>query len=187
MRPSVYDALREAMIPLSRIDSALPKNGTIVDLGCGQGIIAKYLARNKKRQLIGVDIDKARLRKSDTKNLKFIYGDITRYPMKNIDGVVMSDVLHHLTPPMQIKVSKNVYKGLKKGGVFVIKEIDTGDIVRSKLSRFWDFVFYPTEKINFQNANKRKKFLERLGFIVGIKKTTKLFPGSTNLFFCVKK
>lgn len=174
------------MLPLKLIDQEMPKKGTIVDLGCGEGIIAKYLANNKNRKIIGVDLDKKRLVNSNQKNLSFKYADIRNFKFSNIDAVVISDVLHHMDFDDQKKVLKNISVGLKKKGLLIIKEIDTQEFIRGKLSRFWDFVFYPKDKIYFNNAKKLTKKLGSLGFQVTIKRPVRFFPGSTTLFICRK-
>lgn len=178
--------LRSLMLPLKQIDNFLPKEGTIIDLGCGEGIISSYLANNSKRKIIGVDLDKSRIQNSRQKNLKFIPGDMRNYNLKNADGVILSDVLHHVGFEDQDQVLNNISKSLKKNGILIIKEIDTQDFIRSKLSRFWDFVFYPKEKVYFNSAKVLAQKLKKLGFKVQIQKTTKFFPGSTTLFICAK-
>lgn len=182
----LYDFLRALILPLKLIDQSLPKQGKIVDLGCGEGVIAKYLAKNKKRRIVGIDLDKKRLQNSKLKNLEFKTCDIRHYNLRNIDGIVLSDVLHHLNFKDQEKVLVNIAKGLKKGGSLVIKEIDTKEFIRSKLSRFWDFLFYPTEKIYYLNSSIFKKNLEGLGFKIIVKRPLRFFPGSTTLFICKK-
>lgn len=174
------------MLPLEEIDRSLPRKGRIVDLGCGEGIVARYLAKNSKRQVIGVDLDEKRLKKSQFENLQFELADIRSYELKNARGVILSDVLHHLNFIDQDKVLINITKNLKKGGVLIIKEIDTLEFVRSKLSRFWDFIFYPKEKIYFSNSDNMSRKLTKLGFKVLLKRPARFFPGSTALFICKK-
>ena len=183
----IYNFLRALILPLEEIDSSLPKKGRIVDLGCGEGVITRFIAKNKNRQVIGVDLDKKRLKNSQLKNLKFKLADIRDYNLKNVDGVILSDVVHHINSNDQDKVLLNIAKGLKKGGILVIKEIDTKEFIRSLLSRFWDFLFYPSEKIYYSNYQKLSQKLEDLGFRVSIKRPTRLFPGSTTLFICKKE
>lgn len=183
---SPHNFLRVLMLPLKEIDNSLPQSGKIIDLGCGEGIIADYLANKKARFVVGVDVDEKRLKKTAKKNLVFHLADIRKFKLDEIDGAVISDVLHHMDFKDQKSLLKNIAKGLKKDGVLVIKEIDTGEFIRSRLSRFWDFVFYPRDKIHFNDANKLKKFLESLGLEVTIKRPTRLFPGSTTLFVCKK-
>ena len=136
--------------------------------------------------VIGIDLDEKRLKESVRKNLRFKVGDIRKFKLDKTDGVIISDVLHHVSFEDQKSILKNIAKSLKKGSVLVIKEIDTGEFIRSKLSRFWDFVFYPGDKIYFNDAKILKKSLESLGFTVSIKRPTRLFPGSTTLFICKK-
>lgn len=183
---SPYNFLRSLILPLKEINEFLPKKGIIIDLGCGQGVIAYYLANIKQRNVIGVDLNVKRLPKKNLKNLKFIKSDIRKYNVKNANGIIVSDVLHHISVQDQHALIKNVSKNLKSGGIFIVKEIDTDEFTRSKLSRFWDFIFYPKEEIYFRSAKDLKKELENFGFKVKVKKSSRLFPGSTNLFICKK-
>lgn len=174
------------MIPLQQIDDALPQHGLILDLGCGEGAISNFLAAKKTRNVIGIDIDKKRVQRSYQKNLKFIHGDAIKFNVKSVDGIVISDVLHHINFQDQEKLLENISRNLKKGGVVVIKEIDTGEFIRSWLSRFWDFVFYPMDKIYFSNSKDLSSKLTKLGFSVKIKRENLFFPGSTTLYICTK-
>ncbi len=174
------------MLPLNEIDQSLPQNGTIIDLGSGEGVIARFIAAKPGRDIIAVDTDKKRLDKIKSENIKTFARDITKYQFKDASGVLISDVLHHLDRQGQKQVLKNVSDGLKKGGILIIKEVDTTEFVRSNLSRFWDFIFYPKDKIYYWNSRDLKHFLEKLGFSVKIKRPSRLFPGSTTLFICHK-
>lgn len=182
-----YDFLRKNILPLDQIDQAISKNAKVVDLGCGQGILASFLAREKTRQVVGVDLDTRRIPKSKSENLKFKSSDIRDFDLKDADAITISDVLHHLNKEDQEKLLVKISKSLRKGGTFIVKEIDTEEMVRSSLSRFWDFVFYPKDKINYWSAKKLKAVLEKLGFSVIISRPCRFFPGSTTLFICSKK
>lgn len=182
----LYSRLREFILPLSEIGKNLPNDGTIIDFGCGQGIITAFLAQTKSRRVIGVDANAKRLQKSARKNLIFINGDITKFKIPKLHGAVISDVLHHIDYKNQKNLLSRIYTSLEKNGILVIKEIDSGEQVRSRLSRFWDFVLYPKDKISYNDSQNLKSYLEKLGFIVTIKRTNRLFPGSTTLFLCKK-
>lgn len=174
------------MLPLTEIDEKIPKNGTIIDLGCGEGVIAKYLAQNRKRNVVGVDFNKKKLGKSKQKNLRFKYSDIREFELREANGVILSDVLHHLNYYDQKKALKNVAKRLKKGGVLIIKEIDKVELIRSRLSRFWDLILYPHDRIYYWQAKDLKDYLQSLKFKVKITRPLRYFPGSTTLFVCKK-
>lgn len=183
---SLHNALRSIMLPLSEIDKATPKKGIIIELGCGEGVISKFISMQNTRKVIGIDFNQERLPKKNSNNLKFIKADITKYNFPKVNAVIVSDVLHHINYKSQNKVLDTVYKSLKKGGVLIIKEIDTGEYIRSKMSRFWDFLFYPKERIYFNNALKLSNYLHSIGFKVSTKRPCRLFPGSTTLFICKK-
>ena len=185
--PPIYNFLRFLMLPLREIDSFLPESGTIIELGCGEGVIAKYVAIKPKRNVIGIDHDKQRLPAQKTKNLKFILGDITTYSPQNPSAVIISDVLHHLNFQDQKALLSKISGSLPKKGIFLIKEIDTQEFVRSKISRFWDFLFYPEDKIYYWDSQNLKNFLEKLNFSVRVFRPTRFFPGSTTLFVCKKE
>jgi ubiquinone/menaquinone biosynthesis C-methylase UbiE len=178
--------LRQFILPLKEIDEILPKTGLIVDLGCGEGTIAQYLAETKTRKVVGVDLNENRLKKPKQKSLTFRYGDSRKFNMRGVEGVVLSDMLHHMNFKDQEKTLSGVFKSLKKGGVLVIKEIDTAEWVRSSLSRLWDRLLYPKERIYFSNSDNLITTLERIGYKVKFSRSSRHFPGSTNLFICKK-
>lgn len=182
----VYGALRKLILPLETIDHYLPMQGLIVDLGCGQGVIAKYVARVKKREVIGIDFNPRRLPVSNLENLKFKNQNILDYSISNISGVILSDVLHHLDFADQKNILEKISQGLKKGGTLIVKEIDTRELIRSKLSRLWDFILYPKDRIYFRDLSQLSMQLKRLDFKVSLVRTPRLFPGSTNLLICQK-
>lgn len=183
----VYLFLRSLILPIFEINQTIPKKGKIVDLGCGQGLIAFSLAQTKTRQVLGIDSNELRLPKSFQKNLKFKKGDIIKTNLGKIEGAVISDVLHHLARHDQLKLIKNVFSNLATGGVLVIKEIDKGEFLRSRLSRAWDFLLYPKDKIYFRSANDLKVILIDVGFkSIKISRPCRFFPGSTTLFVCTK-
>ena len=182
-----YEFLRKLILPLDEIDKAIPTSGKIIDFGCGQGLIASLLAKKPNRQIIGIDANAKRLPKSSKKNLTFKKNDITTMPFEKINGAILSDVLHHLALKDQQTLLEKIFKKLNKKGVLVIKEIDTSEFLRSHLSRLWDFILYPQDKITFTNYKYLKKALIAIGFKVDIRRPSRYFPGSTTLYVCTKK
>ncbi|GEM_PF-1896115 len=183
----IHNPLRRLTIPISQIDEMIPEAGVVIDLGCGEGTLATYLARKPNRNIIGVDMDAARLPASNQENLKFIASDIRKFDTKGACAVVLSDVLHHLSFDDQDSLLKNISHGLKKDGRFIIKEIDLSENIRSRLSRFWDFVFYPKDEIFFSSHTTISQKLRGLKFSVTITRPLRILPASTTLFLCVKK
>lgn len=181
-----YHFFRAMILPLKEIDMQISDTASIVELGCGQGVISAFLAQKSGRNIVGVDKNVRRLKKSNLKNLKFIKGDITKLNFKNLDAIIISDVLHHLNPKSQKTLLSKIPKMIKKRGVLVIKEIDKAERIRMTLSRIWDFLLYPNDKIFYFDCKELKNQLEKLGFTVKLSRPCRFFPGSTTLLTCKK-
>lgn len=182
----LYDWARSAILPLDIIDNNISKKADVVELGCGQGVISRYLAVKGQRKIIAVDLDASRFPKSKIKNVTFVKSDIRSYKINNPDVVIISDVLHHLKKDDQADLLVRLSRNLKKNSKLIIKEIDASEFISAKLSRLWDFLLYPKDEINYFNASDLRKKLELLGFSVELKRTNRLFPGSTALLICTK-
>lgn len=183
---------RWLIVPFSQIESHLPKKGTIVDIGCGEGVMATFAAlESNKRKVIGLDINqnKISLAKSIGKkisNLEFRQINVLTEDLPSADGFILSDFLHHLPASKHQGLLKRIVSKLKPDGIIVIKEIDLNDGARAKISRFFDFIFYPFQKVDFIKSNNLKDYLSTIGVTTSIIKVKKWFPGSTTLFI-VKK
>lgn len=79
--------------------SNLKKDETVLDIGCGEGYLAKDLAQ-KASHVIGIDINETSLKKAQENapsNTTFIHGDATNYAFKEkFDVLVLSNVLEHI-------------------------------------------------------------------------------------------
>ncbi len=183
--------LKRIIIPFSLIDHSLPAKGTIVDLGCGEGSICHMLSQKSGRQILGIDQDKdkiARAKREARSNEQYRMGNILSIPLpKKISGFVIADVLHHLSKPDQKQILARMIKHIEKGGVILIKEINSGDVIRSKLSRVWDYFFYPQDKINYLSKSEIIKYMENAGFQVQHTKKRLLTPTSVHVYTCTKK
>ncbi len=181
------------MCPFSVMEEYLPKKGTIVDFGCGEGVYTQYLARvSKHRNVIGIDSNKQKitLAKQSSKeisNIEFLNQNALSCSIRTISGATFSDFLHHMTYEDQLILLKKIAGKLKRDGVIVIKEINASSTIRSRLSRVWDFIFYPHDEIYYRSVSDWKKQLTKLGFSVKTKEDVLYFPGSTNILICTKK
>ena len=58
----LYARFRTKLYPVELLDKSLPKEGNIIDLGCGYGVYANYLAlKEKNRHVLGIDINSKRV------------------------------------------------------------------------------------------------------------------------------
>ncbi len=127
-----YDEIHRIILDL--IDRAYP-GGPIYDLGCSTGttfaLIAKHLkAKNIEfPEFIGVDNSPAMLKKCHEKMKKnkinhahFYCQDLSDSEIKKAGMVIMNYTLQFISPTKRQDLLSNVYKGLDKGGVFILSE-----------------------------------------------------------------
>lgn len=188
----MYMPARWAIVPFEKINSYLPKKGLIFDIGCGEGILTTLLAiSSSERIAVGIDINSKKINlgkeiASKIPNLSFKLQDVFSKDFPKVQGFVLSDFLHHIPSSKHNLLLRKLEGSLAKKGIIVIKEVDLKDSVRSKVSRFFDFLFYPGEKVSFISADKLTDFLTDLGLSIQVIKVKKWFPGSTTLFICRK-
>ena len=109
--------------------------GIALDLGCGTGRHCVYLARNKF-DVIGVDTSETALRmanrwvrKERLSSVTFVRGTIASLPFgKNrFDAVIGISVIHHAMKKDILKTIAEIYRTLKKGGIFFANLISVKD------------------------------------------------------------
>lgn len=184
--------VRWLVVPFVQIESFLPKKGLVVDIGCGEGVLAVLSAiAAPKRKVIGIDLNRGKVKlgktiAKDIDNLSFEEMDVIRQKLPQADAFILSDFLHHAPQSEHKNLLKKIVKLLTKDGILIVKEIDSKDGIRAKISRIFDFLFYPFQKVSFVNSEMLGAFLTSLGLKVSIIKVQKWFPGSTTLFICKK-
>jgi len=171
-RSRMYVNLRWRLRPFEKLEKNLPLSGIIIDIGCGYGLLANYLAlKSTKRKVIGIDNSENRLKIarstiSNRSNITFINSDITNLNIPEIKEAVISDVLHHLSEEVSIKLLKQIYQKLNSNGKLVIEDVDNQPYWKYFSSVFIDNLLYFGQKINFKPANQWQMILEDIGFHV---------------------
>ncbi|MCM8787386.1 MAG: class I SAM-dependent methyltransferase [Candidatus Omnitrophica bacterium] len=192
IKNKIYILIKWLIFPFKQMEKYLPKKGEIVDVGCGEGLLSVYLSlRSKKRRVYGIDTDRKRieLAKKAAKgitNLQFFVQDALSWK-KRVDAVVVSDVFHHFSPSSQEKFLKIAQQVIKKNGCLVIKEINKSDFIRARLSRLWDYILYPGDKINYWTIRKLVNRLKKLDFKVKVFRASLFLPASTIVYVCSKR
>ena len=125
-----YAWARWAICPFSRVEPLVPREGPILDLGCGAGLFAHYLAlRGPARRVWGMDQDHGRIAvarrlSAGVSNLAFTCGDLRRTVLPPARAITLIDVLHHLAGPHhQSELLRACYQALAPGGLLLVKEI----------------------------------------------------------------
>lgn len=139
----------------------LIKDGIILDLGCGDGLLTLPLA-SKNKQIIAGDIshkmlslliDKAKLTKINLDNVQVVRLNAENTFLQNqaIDLVIANNILHLTSKPLNI--IKEIYRVLKIGGMYLVisdsmektyfedrNSVRYHQIVDEVLNRYWDLI-----------------------------------------------
>lgn len=110
-----------SQIDLNNIKKAL-------EVGCGIGVLASYLAKKYKWDFIGIDLDSEQVERARNdnikyENLKFFEADVTNLPFVNseFDMVLSFDVLHHI--PCWDRALDEISRVLKPNGFYIFNDL----------------------------------------------------------------
>lgn len=138
---------RPRICPFSRILEFVPMQGSVLDVGCGDGLFLGLLSQLGDVQGIGFDISAAAVTRANAMAKRIDAGKPVRYlhvtpdsewPSGPFDVVSIIDVLHHVTPESQQHVIEMSAARVRRGGILIYKDIAAG--VGGMMNRLHDFV-----------------------------------------------
>ena len=128
------------------IENALRNNKKktlkILDAGCGIGRTLKYLIDSgyPKNNIFGVDIseDMVSIAKKNNAGVNICKGNLTKYnPKEHFDLILCTHVLHYLNDKDFMKVLRNFYSLLNKGGMLFFVLTHPVRTTRHNLSEYF--------------------------------------------------
>jgi 1-acyl-sn-glycerol-3-phosphate acyltransferase len=141
----------------------VPRNASVLDLGCGYGFLSYLLHfTSKDRQITGVDFDLEKITVaqhgySRGDQLHFQWADITSYDIKKFDTIIINDVLHYLQPDQQESLLKKCFEGLNPGGLLLIREGDRDLKQKQKGTALTEF--FSVKVFGFNKAKQALHFV----------------------------
>ncbi|HEX2608527.1 MAG TPA: methyltransferase domain-containing protein [Flavisolibacter sp.] len=149
------------------LHKTLPKDATVLDVGCGNGIISRSLGR-KGFKVLGIDISEKTIEKAkalnDLPNVDFQVMSAEQLAVSNekYHAVVCSEVLEHLNEPHKLLLV--LHQSLKEDGVLIVT-VPNGKGPREL------FVTKPVQNLQQKN-NWIWKSLQQFKKLLGYKGTT---------------
>jgi len=132
----------------------------ILDLGCGQGLLAAWLLAARMRRdelphawprewsaapcptsIRGIELNKRevqRARDALGQNAEFEHGDITATDFGTADAVVILDVLHYVDYEAQRTVLDRVWNALDADGILLLRISDADSGIRFTIGKYID-------------------------------------------------
>jgi 2-polyprenyl-3-methyl-5-hydroxy-6-metoxy-1,4-benzoquinol methylase len=123
----LFIRIRLLLSDLFFIEQHVPKQGQILDVGCGHGLFANLLAiASSERQVLGFDIDTTKIPTAQAtignrSNIRFTVGDAVALPQGQFNAITIIDVLYQIEPVIQRRILQYCAHALKPGGVLVWK------------------------------------------------------------------
>lgn len=129
---------------LGAIDLLLPAGGQILEVGCGAGLFAAYLASTAPaRQILALHAQESLLRRGQRLadelalgNLSFQAGDVLDAPLPGeFDAIYAIDSLHRIPPSQLVPTLQRLAGLLRPGGTLVIHEISSASYIGPSLTQ----------------------------------------------------
>lgn len=158
---------------LEEIEQYLPDDGEILDLGCGFGLFALYMAMCKPRaRIIGLDVNAGRLQiardaaaKLGIRNVSFQLQDLRDWrPAQSIAGAYALDIFHHLPVDSGNRLLSDLFARLEAGGRFLLKDIDTQPRAMLWFTYLLDLIMSPRDDFFYRSSGEWERQLSASGF-----------------------
>jgi len=168
--PRFYVFLRSIILPVSQIETLLPKKGLILDVGCGYGYTSVFFAlKNKNRKIIGSEINKKRVLvaqkiSASFSNLSFKTSDLIDKNKMSFDAILSIDLLHHVNPAQKELFLKDSFSKLKPNGFLIIKDINTKPLLKYFWNYLHDLIMTRFSKLYFLSSSQMENLLIKNNF-----------------------
>ena len=192
LKVALYAYLRWRLCPFEQIERHIPKEGRVIDIGCGYGLLANFLTlKSDKRDVTGVDLSAKRISIAqktidNREKIRFQLVNVLDLELGEYPAMVMSDFLHHIGYEAQEELLTRCYQRIRAGGILVIEEVDNRPLCKYWFNSLVDIMLNIGEGIFFRNQREFQELLERIGFKVSIEKAHKGVPLSDVLYICRK-
>jgi len=136
----------------------------LLEVGCGSGLVAKYIAKNYGSNVVGIDVDPEQIGLAgrgigEMPNIRFLEADAKSLPFEDnsFDIVLSFGVLHHIYN--WLDALKEIRRVLRQKGYFVYADI---------IYPSWATRMDRTSKISLGlvtiDIDELKSFMDKFGF-----------------------
>ena len=143
----LHTTIRWWTAPFEALEVEVPRSGNILEVGCGHGVFATFLALSSaSRSVVGVDIDAEKIQLAQASLLGLRPGEATvsfehrdSGEVLTIEGgwdaIVFADVLYLLAPEDRSRLLSDCFAALAPGGRLIVKEVDTEPRIKARVAQ----------------------------------------------------
>jgi SAM-dependent methyltransferase len=127
------------------INRYVPRNASVVDIGCGYGYLSYMLGFvSECRNILGIDYDTDKIELaghciSKNERVRFVAADALEFDYPFADVFILSDVLHYMPYEQQEKLLETCISRLNPGGRIIIRDADSGQQKKHNRTRLTEF------------------------------------------------
>lgn len=188
----LYVYFRWQLCPFEKISEFVPREGKIIDIGSGFGLLANYLAlASVEREVVGVDSSVKRINIAlrtigARRGIQFLAQDVRHFTWVDFSTIVMSDVLHHIPFADQEDLLAHIFQRLPKRGRLIILDVDKRPYWKYLMASGIDYIVNLGEQRFYRPVEDWEGFLERIGFSVQCHRVDRGLPLPDILLVCEK-
>ena len=145
-------------------DRIVPRRARITDIGCGFGPLCYMLAQTSAdRDILGLDYDADKIAVAQHGwlrqhcHLRFEQANALDYDLPQSDVFIMNDMLHYMSAEHQSQLIHKCVAALADGGQIIIRDGNTEEQRRHRLTRFTELM--STRIIKFNKTEEQLVFL----------------------------
>lgn len=150
----------------TQLNDLIPRKATITDLGCGYGMMDLMLSLcSKDRKITGVDYDEDKILlarhnfSNKGRDIHYVKGDITSYPVAESDVFLLYDSLHYLNEAEQSDLLQRCADKLQPDGMIIIREgIESSGVTRHSNTKFSEWM--STKVFGFNKITQDLRFIK---------------------------
>jgi len=169
---SFYLRTRWRLCPFETVESHVPRKGSVLDFGCGYGMLSNFLAlKGPDRQVLGIDLNKARIEVAVRSSqghpeVSFQLGDVRDFQGIPFDAVVMTDVLHHIDEDHVRVLLRIIRSCLSDDGTLVVLDVDRTPLRKFYTTYLIDRLLNLTRSLHYRSRPLLTLLLSQSGFWV---------------------
>ena len=187
----LHTTIRWWTAPFEALEAEVPRSGNILEVGCGHGVFATFLALSSaSRSVVGVDIDTEKIELAQVSLQGLRPGEATVSFEHRESGefltigsgwnaIVFADVLYLLAPEDRSRLLAQCVAALAPGGVLIVKEVDTKPRFKARIAQFQEFLATKVVRItdgdalDFPSAADLETLLARNGLATRVSRIDK--------------
>jgi 2-polyprenyl-3-methyl-5-hydroxy-6-metoxy-1,4-benzoquinol methylase len=172
---SLFQRWRPAICPFDALIEQVPRDSTVLDVGCGSGLFLGLLAgTGRLRSAMGFDSSAAAIGKAqqmqrrlpEPGRLSFeCRSAAAEWPAGSFDVVSIIDVMHHVPPQHQASVIRIAASRIKPGGVLLYKDMVRRPFWRAAMNRLHDLVL-ARQWIHYAPIEDVRRWVREAGLVI---------------------